>query len=101
VQGLRRRYDVRLTRQGRLEIVRVRDDAVEVLAATPFPLQFETRIGCTVSVTGREIRAEIGSVSLAARDDSEQAFADGGIGLLIAEGALSTDEVRVAGLPPG
>lgn len=101
VQGLRRRYDVRLTRQGRLEIVRVRDDDVEVLASTPFPLQFETRIGCTVSVAGREIRADVGSVSLAARDDSEQAFADGGIGLLVAEGALSTDEVRVAGLPPG
>jgi hypothetical protein len=97
VQGLRRRYDVRLTRAGALEIVRVRDDDVEVLASTPFPLEFETKIGFSVAVQGAEIRARVGDTTLTARDDSEQAFADGGVGLLIAEGALSTDEVRIAG----
>lgn len=98
VQGLRRRYDVRLTRAGTIEIVRVRDDEIEVLASAPYALQFETSIGVSVSVVGNEIRAQIGALSLAARDDSDQALADGGIGLLIAEGALSTNEVRVAGI---
>jgi hypothetical protein len=97
VQGLRRRYDVRLTRAGALEIVRVRDDDVEVLASTPFPLEFETKIGFSVAVQGAEIRARVGDTTLTARDDSEQAVADGGVGLLIAEGALSTDEVRIEG----
>jgi ADP-ribosylglycohydrolase len=98
VQGLRRRYDVRLTRAGGLEILRVRDDDVEVLASTPFPLQFETRLAFSVSVKGSQIRARVGTTELTARDESDRAFADGGIGLLIAEGALSTDEVRVRGV---
>ena len=36
-------------------------------------------------------------VVLSASDDSDDAFRDGGIGLLIAEGALSTDEVSIQG----
>ena len=51
-QGLRRRYDVRLTRQGEMQIVRVRDDDVEVLDSTPFPLEFETKTAFSVSVKG-------------------------------------------------
>lgn len=94
-QGLRRRYDVRLTRQGEMQIVRVRDDDVEVLASTPFPLEFETKTAFSVSVKGGEIQAQVGSARLIARDDSEQALTDGGVGLLIAEGALSADEIRV------
>jgi hypothetical protein len=46
-------------------------------------------------VKGNEIRAEVAGTTLSARDDSEQAFKNGGIGLLISEGALSTNEVRI------
>ncbi|HVY42082.1 MAG TPA: ADP-ribosylglycohydrolase family protein, partial [Hyphomicrobiaceae bacterium] len=95
VQGLRRRYDVRLTRAGYLEIVRVRDDKVEVLASTPLAMEFERKITFSVAAKGPEIRAEVGGVQLTARDDGDRALVDGGIALLIAEGALSTDEVRV------
>ncbi|HTJ56056.1 MAG TPA: ADP-ribosylglycohydrolase family protein [Devosiaceae bacterium] len=94
-QGLRRYYGVRVTRAGSLEIVRVRDDDTKVLATTPFDLTFETKLPIRVAVKGNEIRAEVAGTTLSARDDSEQAFKNGGIGLLISEGALSTNEVRI------
>lgn len=95
VQGLRRRYDVRLTRDGELQIVRVRDDEVKVLASMPHALTFETKIPFSIAVQGTGIVARVGSAELHASDSGEGAFLDGGVGLLIAEGALSTDEVRV------
>ncbi|MEO8881855.1 MAG: ADP-ribosylglycohydrolase family protein, partial [Devosia sp.] len=94
-QGLRRYYGVRLNRTGTLEIIRVRDDKTKVLASTPFELQFETKIPIRVVVIGHEITAEVGGTKLTATDDSAKSFKDGGIGLFVAEGALSTDEVRV------
>ena len=48
-----------------------------------------------VVVKGSELRAEVGGTTLVGRDDSDKAFKDGGIGLLISEGALSTNEVRI------
>jgi ADP-ribosylglycohydrolase len=94
-QGLRRYYGVRVTRQGMLEIVRVRDEATEVLASTPFKLEFEKPIAMRVVVKGGEIQAEANGTRLAARDDGPRAFKDGAMGLVISEGALSTDEVLV------
>ena len=95
VQGLRRYYGVRVTRAGRLEIVRVRDEATEILASAPFPLEFETPIAMRVVVEGAEIRAVVDGTRLAARDDSPLALKDGAMGLIISEGALSTNEVRI------
>jgi hypothetical protein len=68
---------------------------VEVLGTTPFRLEFETAIPMRVEVDGRDIRATAGGTTLAVRDDSPVALQDGAVGLLIAEGALSTNEVRV------
>jgi ADP-ribosylglycohydrolase len=95
VQGLRRYYAVRLNRAGALEIVRVRDAETRILATVPFDLAFETRIPVKVAVSGETITATVGGTTLSARDTDEEAFRDGGIGLLISEGALSTDAVTV------
>jgi ADP-ribosylglycohydrolase len=100
-QGLRRYCAVRLNRTGTLEIVRVRDDETRVLASMPFDLVFETKIPVKVTVRGNDIRAEVAGRSVSARDDSAEALNDGGIGLLISEGALSTDEVVVGPAPNG
>jgi hypothetical protein len=97
-QGLRRYYGVRVTRAGALEIVRVRDEAVEVLGATPFRLDFETPIAMRVAVEGRDIRAAAGGTTLSVRDDSPLSLNDGAVGLIISEGALSTNEVHIS--PP-
>ena len=98
VQGLRRYYGVRLTRAGQLELVRVRDDDVVVLASVPMKLEFETGIDVIVKAAGAELTAEVDGTRLQARDDSPSAFNDGGIGLFVADGALSANAVSVA--PP-
>ena len=95
VQGLRRYYAARVTREGLLQIVRVRDEETRVLAETPFALAFETPIALRVTVAGSRIAATADGATLEAEDASSERLRDGGIGLLIAEGALSTDEVRV------
>ena len=92
VQGLRRYYGVRLTRAGELQIVRVCDDEVTVLAETAMPLQLEKALSFTARADGSSISATVDGVSLSAEDE---AFANGGIGLIISEGALSTNAVRV------
>ncbi|TIO10846.1 ADP-ribosylglycohydrolase family protein [Mesorhizobium sp.] len=97
VQGLRRYYAVRATRAGKLQIVRTRDADTTVLAEEAFDLVFEKAIPVTLTVRGSRISALFGGVALEAEDTSAEAFTNGGIGLLIAEGAMSTDEVRVSG----
>lgn len=99
VQGLRRYYGVRLLREGRLEIVRVRDDETTILAAQPFEVALETAVPFTVTVAGPEIIARVGGQTLRARDDSAGAFREGALGLIIHEGALSTDSVRIGPIP--
>ncbi len=95
LQGLRRYYGVRVTRDGKLQIVRVRDDEVKVLAETGFALEFQTRLAITARVTGNTIAATVNGVKLSATDDTAEAFANGGIGLVVHEGALSADVVTV------
>jgi hypothetical protein len=95
VQGLRRYYGVRITRDGRLQIVRVRDDEVKVLAETGFASRFESRIAITARIDGNRIAVTADGVELSASDDSPEAYASGGIGLVIHEGALSADTVTI------
>lgn len=95
VQGLRRYYAARVTRDGRMQIVRIRDEDVKVLAEAPFPTEFETNIAMTVSCRGGRIVFEADGVSVSAEDDSPEALRDGGIGLLVHEGALSSNELRI------
>ncbi|GAB5430059.1 MAG: ADP-ribosylglycohydrolase family protein [Devosia indica] len=96
VQGLRRYYGVRATRNNKLEIVRVRDDEVTVLADTDFAFDFETKLSFDAKVVGNTISATVNGTPISASDSSANGFANGGIGLLINEGALSTDAVTIA-----
>ena len=95
-QGLRRYYAARLTRDGKLQIVRVRDEETSVLAETAFPTTFEKKVNVAVTAKGSRITAIVDGVRLEAEDTSASAYADGGVGLLVSEGALSADEVRVS-----
>lgn len=96
VQGLRRYYGVRLIREGKLQLIRVRDDETRVLAEAEFLLEFEKKLSVTARVRGNAIVATINGVSISAEDGDEHAYRDGGIGLFIHEGALSADAVSVA-----
>lgn len=96
VQGLQRYYGVQVTRDGKLQIVRMRDGVVDVLASRAFDFELETRIGFKAQVSGNTISANVGGVAISATDDSSLALRDGGIGLVIHEGALSTDAITVS-----
>ncbi|MEK1851986.1 MAG: ADP-ribosylglycohydrolase family protein [Phyllobacterium sp.] len=96
VQGQRRYYGVRATRGGMLQIVRVRDDETKVLAETGLKLEFEKRLSFSARAQGNAISATVDGVSLSAEDDDAEALTNGGIGLIIHEGALSTDAVTVS-----
>ena len=74
----------------------MRDEAVTVLAEAPFDFAFETAVPVHVRVSGATISAVAGGVGLEARDDGETAFTNGGIGLVVHEGALSADCVAVS-----
>ncbi len=96
VQGLRRYYGIRLTRGGNLQIVRVRDDEVKVLAETSFVLVFETKLSVIARIEGSTITASVNGTHLTSTDDSAEAYTSGGIGLVIHEGALSTQAVTIS-----
>lgn len=96
VQGLRRYYGARVTRDGRMQIVRVRDDRTEILADTAFNTEFETSISMRVVANGTLITFEANGTSLSVDDSGSEAFRDGGFGLLVHEGALSSNEIRIA-----
>ncbi|MCK1721286.1 hypothetical protein [Bradyrhizobium sp. 141] len=46
VQGLRRYYGARVTREGQMQIVRVRDEETKILAQRPFKSNSENRFLC-------------------------------------------------------
>lgn len=94
-QGLRRYYGARVTRDGKMQIVRVRDEDTEVLAETSFNTVFEKPISMKVAAKGDRITFDADGSSLFAEDRSPHALHDGGIGLLVHEGALSCNEIRV------
>ena len=98
VQGLRRFYALLLVRPNVLRLVRVRDGESTVLAQTPFEWSFERPYYFVLETVGATFEVAVEGVRLAARDDSEEAIADGGVALIIAGGAASSDEILVA--PP-
>ena len=95
VQGLRRYYGARVTRDGKMQIVKVRDEDTKVLAETVFAAEFEKNIAMKVTANGNRITFEADGVSLSAEDSTPEAFRDGGVGLLVHEGALSSNEIRI------
>jgi hypothetical protein len=96
VQGLRRYYALLLEAGDRLRLIKVRDDERIVLAETPFRWSLEKPVSLMLELCGDNIAGIVDGVPLLhARDDGGARFADGGIGLVIAEGALSTDQVKV------
>ena len=96
VNGLRRFYAARLCRDGQFQILRVRDDERTVLAATGFPWCPDEPVPLSMTLRGNRISASAGGTVLTADDDSDAGFAAGAIGLLVADGAVSVDRIRVS-----
>ncbi len=99
VQGLRRYYALLLEAGGWARLVKVRDGERTVLAEVRCNWSLERPAALTLEVHDREILGGVdGALSLRATDSSDTAFTNGGIGLVITEGALSTDAVEVSPL---
>jgi ADP-ribosylglycohydrolase len=96
VQGLRRHYAALLVRPGLLRLIRVRDGKVAVLAEAPFDWAYDEPYAFDIQVVGCVIAVAVGAARLEVRDESAEALADGGVSLIVNEGACSTDEVRVS-----
>ncbi|PZM08768.1 ADP-ribosylglycohydrolase family protein [Rhizobium tubonense] len=94
-QGLRRYYGARVTREGKMQIVRVRDEDIRILAEAAFKTEFEKPIAMRVAATGNRIVFEADGVLISAEDNAPGAFNDGGIGLIVHQGALSSNEIRI------
>jgi ADP-ribosylglycohydrolase len=100
VQGLRRYYALLLEAGDRVRLVKVRDDSRTILAEAPCRWRLEKPVALALEVNGKDIVCTVdGSVILRAADKSNTPFENGGIALVITEGALSTDQVEVAPLP--
>jgi len=95
VQGLRRYYAVRICRENEVQIVRVRDEDVHVLARKPLDVAFETPIPIVARLVGHTISVSVGGMAIEASDDSDKAIGDGGVGLIVNAGALSADRVVI------
>jgi ADP-ribosylglycohydrolase len=95
VQGLRRYYAVLLTRSGSARLIRAYDGVVRILAEAPFTSEFETRYDFVVSAVGRRIRWRIGGFALEATDEDDNPLLDGGVSLIVCEGASSSNNIRV------
>ncbi|CAM2152175.1 ADP-ribosylglycohydrolase [Pararobbsia alpina] len=95
VQGLRRYYALLLCRDGYLRLIKNRDGERTVLAEQAYAWQFEKPQYMHVTVEGSRIRCSIEGKPVFDVEDATQPYQDGGIGLVIYEGALSTPEVHV------
>jgi ADP-ribosylglycohydrolase len=95
VQGLRRYYGVRVTREGKLQIVKVRDDETKVLVETSYAWRYDQPLPFAVRVRQNTILASVGTASLSVEDFADTAFRNGGVGLFIHDGTISTDAVTV------
>jgi ADP-ribosylglycohydrolase len=95
VQGLRRYYALVLSRDGFLRLVKARDDQRSVLAEQAFSWEFDRPVMMKISVSGTSITCFVDGRPVFAVRDETLPYLDGGIGLVINEGALSTSEIRV------
>ena len=81
------------------QLIKVRDDDCTVLAETRRRWSLEKPVALALEVRGHAITGIVdGAVTLRA-EDNVAPFENGGIGLVIVEGALSTDQVHVEPLP--
>ncbi|MDE0112528.1 MAG: hypothetical protein OXN84_09625, partial [Albidovulum sp.] len=69
-----------------------------VLASADFKFAYGEPISMSFEVNGIDIVARAEKTTLKVRDNTALALGSGGIGLLVADGAMSADAIRVS--PP-
>lgn len=94
VQGMRRFYALLLGVDGKVRLVKALDGD-KTLAEAPFDWQFGGDYTLRLTVRGERIMGAVNGVEVVSATDNDRPFAGGGIALVIEEGRMSTEEVRV------
>jgi hypothetical protein len=93
---LERYYAILLCRDGFARLVK-RLDGETVLAEAAFDWSFGAPIGFSLSVVGPNLLARLDGQTIFEIEDETRPLLEGGIALVLTEGRLDADEVRVTG----
>jgi hypothetical protein len=96
VQGLRRYYALLMCADGFLRLVKSRDNDRTVLAETAFGFSLDEPHQLKIKVTGAQIECLLDDRAVFSVQDADDPYTNGGIGLVIVDGALSSPEVMVS-----
>ena len=96
--GLERYYGLMLRQPGFLTLFKRRDGVETVLGEVPFQWEYETFYNLFLRADGPNLSAGIGEEILLRATDADKPFLTGGIALLIEEGCLMAQQVKVAPL---
>ncbi len=94
VGGMRRWYALLLCDDGFARLVKDRE-AITVLAEHPFAAELDRPYRLSLTVQGNRIRGEIDGQQVADVVDDHEPLEAGGVGLIVTEGTLSSEAVRV------
>ena len=86
---MRRFYAARITRNGDFELVKNFDEKTTVLATSRFPVELDKIYKVSLRVSGANVHAQADDVNLSFTDQSTEVMLNGGIGLIVADGAAS------------
>ena len=96
VQGLRRYYALELTQTGLARLVKMDEGKLRVLAEQPCAWELWHEYTLSLAVEGDHLRGWLdGELLLEAQDTRTAPFLSGGVGLVVEEGHLMTEAVRV------
>lgn len=95
VQGLRRFIALMLAAGGLLQLLKVHDEHVTVLAEVVFAWEYDRAVELTLRVFGGRLHGMADGNVVVEADDTAPALQDGGIALVLIEGAVTTDAVTI------
>ncbi|MDQ3512786.1 MAG: ADP-ribosylglycohydrolase family protein [Chloroflexota bacterium] len=94
VGGLRRYYAMTLCDDGHVRLIKAMDGET-TLAETAFPWEFDRWYALSVEVSGTRIQGWIDGEQLFDATDDRDPLTGGGVGLVITEGCMGSEAVRV------
>ncbi|MEA2597123.1 MAG: hypothetical protein QOF01_3592, partial [Thermomicrobiales bacterium] len=94
VGGLRRYYALLLDEAGTARLVKARD-LMTVLGVAPFAVERDRSYELTLEVNGNRIIGSIDGVTYFDVQDEDRPLPAGGVALIVEDGCLSSDAVRV------
>lgn len=95
VQGMKRYYALVLGADRRARLVKARDHE-EVLAECEFPFEWDSALAFRLEVNGTRVRGTIDGMLLFDVEDNRSPLLDGGVALLVQEGRIAADWVRIS-----